>query len=38
MSGPFCKDLPELVDLVLAWLADRQRFTVDDAAYRTDAA
>jgi putative transposase len=32
-----CKDLPELVDLVLAWLADRKRFTVEDSAYHNAA-
>ena len=29
-----CQTLEELVDLVLAWLQDRKRFTVEDAAYR----
>ncbi len=32
-----CQDLPELVDLVLAWLADRKRFAIDIGAYRLDA-
>ncbi len=31
-----CQDLPELVDLVLAWVADRKRFTVEDAAYHKE--
>ncbi len=29
-----CPDLPELVALVLAWLADRKRFAIDMAAYQ----
>ena len=29
-----CQSLEELVDLVLAWLTDRQLFKVEDAAYR----
>jgi transposase len=33
-----CQDLRELVDLVLAWLADRKRFTVEDSPYRMEAA
>ena len=28
-----CKDLPELVDLALPWLADRKRFAIDAGAY-----
>jgi transposase len=29
-----CKDLPELVELVLGWLTDRKAFPVEDAVYR----
>jgi hypothetical protein len=29
-----CQSLEELVDLVLAWLTERERFKVEDAAYR----
>jgi putative transposase len=32
-----CKDLQELVDLVLAWLAGRKHFDIDAAAYQLNA-
>jgi transposase len=31
-----CRSLEELVELVLAWLTERQRFRVQDAVYQTD--
>jgi transposase len=33
-----CQDLRELVDLVLAWLSQRKRFTVEDSVYHENAA
>ena len=32
-----CKDLQELVDLALAWLAGHKRFDIDDAVYQLNA-
>lgn len=32
-----CKDLKELVDLALAWLADRKRFDIEAPAYQLNA-